>query len=448
MRLLVIGCGPKALAIYAKAKGLEQAGFNVPDITIIEKFEIGANWCGSHGFTDGAQPLGTPPEKDIGFPYNSEYKELGAPDIIDQYLFAFSWPSYKIALRGFADWHDRGRRAPTHADWAAYLKWAADRLGLQTDYRKGEICGIRKEGTKWIVQYITDESLGTREEVSCDGLVVTGPGEPKRILHQAKHDFVLDGQNFWEERNLDHIRYRYRSQKARFAVIGAGETAASATLALLKMTDSDDWSIDIISRRGTLYTRGEGYHENRHFSNPRDWAKLHVSLRNELIERTDRGVLSLKAIERITEARNVSFLHGEVVRISSTGTQARVTLKRLSELGEETFVPPDYDHVIVALGFDALTFLEWINDERDRGPLHGTAIERRSKEFYARCANLIADDLSITGMEPKVYVPMLAGLKQGPGFPNLSCLGTLSDRILRHSIDILNPGRRKEQQDG
>ena len=25
---------------------------------------------------------------------------------------------------------------------------------------------------------------------------------------------------------------------------------------------------------------------------------------------------------------------------------------------------------------------------------------------------------------------MLAGLAQGPGFPNLSCLGTLSDRIL------------------
>jgi mycobactin lysine-N-oxygenase len=31
---------------------------------------------------------------------------------------------------------------------------------------------------------------------------------------------------------------------------------------------------------------------------------------------------------------------------------------------------------------------------------------------------------------------VLAGLEQGPGFPNLSCLGLLSDRILRRYVPL------------
>ena len=35
---------------------------------------------------------------------------------------------------------------------------------------------------------------------------------------------------------------------------------------------------------------------------------------------------------------------------------------------------------------------------------------------------------------------MIAGLAQGPGFPNLSCLGLLSDRILRRYVPLACPG--------
>jgi hypothetical protein len=45
-------------------------------------------------------------------------------------------------------------------------------------------------------------------------------------------------------------------------------------------------------------------------------------------------------------------------------------------------------------------------------------------------------DLSIAGMYPPLHVPLLAGLSQGPGFPNLSCLGLLSDRILRRYVPL------------
>jgi mycobactin lysine-N-oxygenase len=42
----------------------------------------------------------------------------------------------------------------------------------------------------------------------------------------------------------------------------------------------------------------------------------------------------------------------------------------------------------------------------------------------------IGTDLSVTGFAPRRHLPMRAGMAQGPGFPNLSCLGLLAARIL------------------
>ena len=39
-----------------------------------------------------------------------------------------------------------------------------------------------------------------------------------------------------------------------------------------------------------------------------------------------------------------------------------------------------------------------------------------------------------------VVVGAQAGLAQGPGFPNLSCLGLLSDRILRRYVAVNDAG--------
>ncbi len=77
MRLLLIGAGPKSIAVAAKAHVLRELGWRTPEITILERKEVAANWSGKNGFTHGLQPLGTPPEKDIGFPYESELELLG-----------------------------------------------------------------------------------------------------------------------------------------------------------------------------------------------------------------------------------------------------------------------------------------------------------------------------------------------------------------------------------
>ena len=51
-------------------------------------------------------------------------------------------------------------------------------------------------------------------------------------------------------------------------------------------------------------------------------------------------------------------------------------------------------------------------------------------------------DLAIAGLSPPLHLPVLAGLAQGPGFPNLSCLGLLCDRILRRYVLLEEPLRR------
>ena len=79
--------------------------------------------------------------------------------------------------------------------------------------------------------------------------------------------------------------------------------------------------------------------------------------------------------------------------------------------------------MVVAIGFEASWFEGLLDAEaRDRltSGLAGAELEDK-----------IDLDLSIAGLSPPLHLPLLAGLAQGPGFPNLSCLGLLSDRVLR-----------------
>lgn len=461
MRIVVLGCGPKALAIYAKMKGLEAAGLKVPEVVILERSAVAAHWQGGDcGFTDGKQPLGTPPEKDIGYPYKSEYKQL-AP-AIDSSLLQYSWAAFKIAHGSYADWMDRDRPAPNHEEWAQYQAWVATKLQLADadHYVSGSLMKIDKRDGRWILTYSSEDKPDDGpNEMACDALVITGPGAPKRVRNQASsdHSSIMDGRTFWTQPNMAQIR-GWANQTKSIAVIGAGETTASVISALLNINNRPNWKIDVISRRGTLYSRGEGYHENRHFSDPRDWGTLTEKLRMELIERTDRGVLSVRAMRSITASSIVNCKHGTIISITvpSNITSIRVGGKvRVSLEGENSL---EYDCVIVALGFNALSFGKYFKDnlalldplvsEKNRGLLplilsdvvDGATPEEvdNRRKLFTDCASSISEDLSVRSLEPRLYLPMLAGLTQGPGFPNLSCLGLLSDRILRHFVQQLN----------
>src|SRR5262249_23484969 len=104
-RLAVIGAGPKGLAIGAKARALAAVGLGSVDVTIIEDYSIAAHWLGRHGFTDGNQTLGTPPDKDVAFPHRSAY----GPEVV-RCMLGYSWTHYRaVHKRDFGEWVDAGR---------------------------------------------------------------------------------------------------------------------------------------------------------------------------------------------------------------------------------------------------------------------------------------------------------------------------------------------------
>jgi len=61
---------------------------------------------------------------------------------------------------------------------------------------------------------------------------------------------------------------------------------------------------------------------------------------------------------------------------------------------------------------------------------------------------VIDADLSVAGLAPPLHLPVMAGLAQGPGFPNLSCLGLLSDRILRRYVAASDAGVPVSERSG
>jgi mycobactin lysine-N-oxygenase len=205
-------------------------------------------------------------------------------------------------------------------------------------------------------------------------------------------------------------------------VIGSGETAASVVISLLKKAHRRS-TIDVLTSRGVLYSRGESYDENRFYSDPGEWPRLAESHRREFLERTDRGVFSLQAEATLRQSRGFRTLAGRAAAIEAGERQVIVTIDYDDE--EERVA---YDLVVVAIGFEARWFETLLGSEARRrlgNVLAGAMLERH-----------IDVDLSIAGMNPPLHVPLLAGLSQGPGFPNLSCLGLLSDRILRRYVPL------------
>jgi mycobactin lysine-N-oxygenase len=406
--LAVIGAGAKAVAVAAKAAVLREMGVSnvdVPDVVAVERTEVAANWRATGGWTDGAHRLGTSPEKDVGFPYRSALV-AGRNAEVDEAMTRYSWQAYLIATGQFAEWVDRGRPAPTHLRWSQYLRWVAD--AVQLTVIPGEVDRLSVDGAGW--------SLHTREtEVAADAVMITGPGQAEKSILPG-NPLVLSIAQFWHRAAADRI------SAERVAVIGGGETAASMLNELFRHRVS---TITVISPQVTLFTRGEGFFENALFSDPTDWTALTLPERRDALARTDRGVFSARVQDALLADDRIRHLRGRVAHAVARDGRIRLTLST-NRGGENFETVHGFDLVIDGSGADALWFTSLFGqDTLDLlelglgGPLSGD-----------RLAEAIGHDLAVAGVTPKLFLPNLAGLTQGPGFPNLSCLGLLSDRIL------------------
>jgi len=422
--LAIIGAGAKAVAVAAKAAVLREMGVEVADVVAVERSGVAANWQAGGGWTDGRQRLGTSPEKDVGFPYRSTVVP-GRNNELDEQMMRFSWQSYLVATDQFVGWIDRGRPAPTHDTWAGYLRWVADVVDLKVV--RGEVVQISLDGSRWVLH--TDDS-----NVSADAMMVTGPGQPERSILSGDPR-VLSISQFWQRAGQHE-----RIVAENVAVIGGGETSASILNELFHHRVS---AITAISPQATLFTRGEGFFENSLFSDPAGWRNLTHAERRDCIARTDRGVFSARVQESLLSDERIKHLRGRVARVVDRDNRIWITLCT-DNSGEPHETLHRFDLVIDGSGADPLWFLPLLRpaavDVLELG-LGGPLTRERLEES-------IGHDLAVAGVTPKLVLPNLSGVNEGPGFPNLSCLGLLSDRVLGAEVRVTGPplGRTGEYQ--
>ena len=409
----MVGAGPKGIAIAAKARALAAAGLPAPRVVLVDRGEVAGNWSGRQGYTSGLLPLGTPPEKDVGYPYAASWGD--ASDDVVAAMAGYSWQRHLIRRGVYGDWVDRGRMRPTHRQWSMYLREVAE--VAEAEIVCGVVTGLEvADGGRWQVR------LAAGAAITADGVVITGAGPVITVPGQPRdHPRVLDGRSYWlAAHELSHER------ALNVCVVGSGETAASVVIDLVKRCHKRS-TIDVLTARGVLYSRGESYDENRFYSDPGEWPRLAEAHRREFLQRTDRGVFSLQAEAALNQARGLRTLAGRAAGIEAREHDVIVTIAYGDEHERVA-----YDAVVVAIGFDGRWFEALLGEDagaRYRDALGGGELER-----------VIDIDLSVSGLAPPLHLPVMAGLAQGPGFPNLSCLGLLSDRILRRHIAVKDAG--------
>lgn len=417
--IAVIGAGPKAAAIVAKAYCMQQQGVEVA-VTVFERSEIGANWSGRHGYTDGEQRLCTPAERDLGFPYLPTF----GSDVVGLMQSRFSWNSYLVSRAGtpdrYAEWVNRGRRAPTHADFAAYLTFAFERARVTP--LLGRVTKLLDNGRTWSVRQI---GAGTRDVFQSDGfhgVVFTGPGPASKKPPQVKDTRVLSGVDFWNF--LPRVRKLVANLKDNpIVVVGGGGTAAAVTAWFIREGVREQ-PIILLNNQAMLFTRTTNFFENSLFDDEQTWLALSASDRTDFTRRLNRGVVWETVTQLLSDAKNLTLVPGTATSIRHAGAARGRALPDLEVEYQNARGAHSMEAGVVvdATGFDPWAFEVLAPDD-----MRLELVEARRPVLMRD----MHDDLSLPlARWPRVHAPNLADAV-GPGFGSLMVLGATADRILR-----------------
>jgi outer membrane protein assembly factor BamB len=424
--LLIVGAGAKAAAIAAKVDALNRLEHAQLTVTIVEKTESAASWLGLNGMTSGEEPLAVPPIKDVGFPYRSsrQFPEVG--DQLDAALLPLSWQRHSIERGEYAPWVNSGAPPILHRDFGTYLGWVLARATAGVTTLRGRVVAVRLDPARehWVIEVEGDED---REPMLLAGrsLLLTGPG-----VHRAfPHDPAAEPRVLHCDSRRGEFARLPADREVDVAIIGGGESALSALVFLRALRPE---------ARITVYTptlplsRGESFLENRVFADPDDvdWAALDLEARRDFVKHCDRGVFDATVIARLAGEQGCRFELGRTVHASAAGEKV--------ELALETPTGPrkaQHDYVINCTGFDLLAQLRGLFAEPVRAELESRVgpIWDREPETELRFDRSLALD----GLEPRLHIPGLAGLSQGPGFANLGSLGLLANRVLSPLLPAL-----------
>jgi mycobactin lysine-N-oxygenase len=417
--LLVVGAGAKAAGIATKVHALNKLGLGPISMTVVEGTEVAASWKGLNGMTSGEEPLAVTPIKDVGFPYQS-FREFGeAGEAIDEQAMAFTWQRYMVARRRYARWIDAGSPSVRHRDYGEYLTWVLGRATEGVDHVEGRVTRISLEGDeRWEVEV---EGPGGTARYSAGSLVLTGPGVHREFPHEEE----IAGRVFHCDSRRGEFAALPEESGCDVAIVGGGESALSCMMFLRGFRPQS---------RFTVYTpmlpmsRGESFLENRVFSNPDEieWTALDQTTRRDFVKHSDRGVFDPPSLAAIAYDDRCRFATGRVTEVFSARGGEGVCLRHESPEG---VMSPEHDYVVNCTGFDLLA------------QLHGLFPAKTREEIESQVGRLwntppgtevpIGRHLELNGMRPRLQIPGLGGLSQGPGFANLGALGLLSNRVLQ-----------------
>jgi mycobactin lysine-N-oxygenase len=417
--LLVVGAGAKAAGIAVKVHALNTLGLGSISMTIVEGTEVAASWKGLNGMTSGEEPLAVTPIKDVGFPYQS-FREFGeAGEAIDEQAMGFSWQRYMVARRRYARWIDAGSPSVRHRDYGEYLTWVLGRATEGVDHVEGRVTRISLEGDeRWAVEVEGADGAG---RYSAGSLVLTGPGVHREFPHEAE----IAARVFHCDSKRGEFAALPEESGCDVAIVGGGESALSCMMFLRGFRPQS---------RFTVYTpmlpmsRGESFLENRVFSNPDEveWESLDQTTRRDFVKHSDRGVFDPPSLAAIAYDDRCRFVTGRVTEVFSARGGEGVRLRHESPEG---VVSPEHDFVVNCTGFDLLS------------QLHGLFPAQTREEIEDQVGKVwdtppgtevpIGRNLELREMRPRLQIPGLGGLSQGPGFANLGALGLLSNRVLQ-----------------
>ena len=428
--LLIVGAGAKAAALAAKVHVINTLGLGEISMTVIEKTEPAASWLGRNGMTSGEEPLAIPPIKDVGFPYQSSRQFGDVGDEIDAALLPFTWQRFAMERHEYAAWVNSGSPSVMHQDYGEYLGWVLERATEGVSIYGGRVTevALAEDHDAWEIEVAERGRPEDPERHSGRTLVLTGPG----VHRHFPHDPEVESRVFHCDSRREEFARVPEGEPVEIAIVGGGESALSALVFLRDLRPA---------ARLTIYTptlplsRGESFLENRVFADPDNvgWEHLDIETRRDFVKHCDRGVFDSSVLERIADDDHLSFVTGRALHVALTddGAGALLEFDSPSE-GEMT---QRYDFVVNCTGFDLLRqlrglFPDAVRDEVEEqcGPLWDGPPQAEVP---------IGRGLELEGVRPRLHIPGLGGLKQGPGFANLGSLGLLANRVLQPLLNEL-----------
>lgn len=440
--ILIVGAGAKAAAIGAKVHTINTLGLGEISMTVIEKTEPAASWKGRNGMTSGEEPLAIPPIKDVGFPYQSSRLFGALGDEIDAALLPFTWQRFAMERHEYAAWVNSGSPSVLHRDYGEYLSWVLEQATEGVSVYDGRVTEVTlsEDRERWQVEVAERGRPEDPERHTGKTLVLTGPG----VHRHFPHDPDVESRVFHCDSRREEFARVPEGEPAEIAIVGGGESALSALVFLRDLRPE---------ARLTIYTptlplsRGESFLENRVFADPDNvgWEHLDIETRRDFVKHCDRGVFDQTVLARIADDDHLSFITGRAIHVALTEDGEGALLE--FESPSDGLCAERYDFVINCTGFDLLRqlrglFPDAVRDEVEEqcGPLWDGPPQAEVP---------IGRALELEGVRPRLHIPGLGGLRQGPGFANLGSLGLLANRVLQpllQELDLLSPANFNTEQ--